>query len=429
VKRAIVVGSGAAGAAAARSLQGTFSVTVLERGGEFRPLGVSLRFVEKAKRLGLLFDERLIAVLFPAMRIEKADRDMIHVRGLGTGGTTTLATGSALRLDGGLRAMGIDLDAEFGELEKEIPIHTNHRRRWKPVTEQVFDACAAMGLGPQPLPKMSDPAKCVNCGRCVLGCPVEAKWDARRFLRDARDLGAEVVTDCHVTGLRLESGRARGVAAVRRSRRVDFPADLVILAAGGIGSPAVLEDSGIPCRPTLFVDPVLCVAAEWTGAKQSEDIPMPFVVEREGFIIAPYFDYLSYFFNRGWKPKAENTLSLMVKLADESRGFVSKGSIRKSLSPADRERMAGAIRLCEDIFNKLGVPKERTFPGTLNAGHPGGMLPLTPAEAATLHNPALPENVYLADPTLFPAALGRPPILTIMALARKVCRTAAAKFA
>jgi len=429
VKRAVVVGSGAAGAAAARALQGAFSVTVLERGREFRPLGVSLRFVEKAKRLGLLVDERLIRVLFPAMRVERTDRDMIHVRGLGTGGTTTLATGNALRLDGDLRALGVDLDAEFGELEKEIPIHTNHRRRWKPVTEQAFDACAAMGLGPRPLPKMSDPAKCVNCGRCVLGCPVGAKWDARRFLRDARDKGAEVITGCRVTGLRLESGRARGVVAVRRGKRLEFPADLVILAAGGIGSPAVLEKSGIPCRPTLFVDPVLCVAAEWTGAKQNEDIPMPFVVEKEGFIIAPYFDYLSYFFNRRWRPKAGNTLSLMIKLADDSRGFVPGRSIRKSLSPADRQRMEGAIRLCEDIFNKLGVPKERTFPGTLNAGHPGGMLPLTRAEAVSLHSPILPDNVYLADPTLFPAALGRPPILTIMALARKVCRTAAAKYA
>jgi choline dehydrogenase-like flavoprotein len=429
MKRAVVVGGGAAGAAAAKVLQGVFSVTVLERGGEFRPLGVSLRFVEKLKRLGLLVDERLIRMIFPAMRVEKTDREMIHVRGLGTGGTTPLATGNALRLDRDLRAMGIDLDAEFRELMKEIPIHTNHPRRWKPATEQLFSACEAMGLGPKPLPKMSDPMKCVNCGRCVLGCPAGAKWDARNFLREATGRGAEILTGCRVSGLRLEAGRALGVLARRRGRRVFYPADLVVLAAGGIGTPMILERSRIPCRPTLFVDPVLCVAAEWPGARLNADIPMPFVVEREGFIIAPYFDFLSYFFNRDWKPKAENTMSLMIKFADEGRGGVSRGSIRKSLTAADRERLSCAVRLCEDIFRKLNVPKERTFLGTLNAGHPGGMLPLTPAEAATLHGPALPENVYVADPSLFPAALGKPPILTIMALSRKVCRAAAAKFA
>ena len=59
-------------------------------------------------------------------------------------------------------------------------------------------------------------------------------------------------------------------------------------------------------------------------------------------------------------------------------------------------------------------------PVTLNAGHPGGMLPLTAAEKDSLHNPNLPENLYVADATILPKAMGNPPILTIMALARKI---------
>jgi choline dehydrogenase-like flavoprotein len=50
------------------------------------------------------------------------------------------------------------------------------------------------------------------------------------------------------------------------------------------------------------------------------------------------------------------------------------------------------------------------------------MLPLTPAEAESLRPPGLPENLYLADTTLFPASLGKPPILTITALAKKVAK-------
>ena len=56
----------------------------------------------------------------------------------------------------------------------------------------------------------------------------------------------------------------------------------------------------------------------------------------------------------------------------------------------------------------------------MNAGHPGGMLPLTEAEANTLHNPALPDNLYVADATILPEAMCNPPILTIMALASKI---------
>ena len=72
------------------------------------------------------------------------------------------------------------------------------------------------------------------------------------------------------------------------------------------------------------------------------------------------------------------------------------------------------------MFQRAGVDKSRLFFGTLNAGHPGGMLPLNAAQAKTFHDPRLPENVFVADASLFPAALGNPPILTIMAMAKRI---------
>ena len=68
------------------------------------------------------------------------------------------------------------------------------------------------------------------------------------------------------------------------------------------------------------------------------------------------------------------------------------------------------------------------FLGTINAGHPGGMLPLTEREAESLHNKNLPENLYIADATLFPCSLGNPPILTIMAIAKRVSRIISDKY-
>ena len=50
------------------------------------------------------------------------------------------------------------------------------------------------------------------------------------------------------------------------------------------------------------------------------------------------------------------------------------------------------------------------------------MFPLTAADAITLHHGRLPGNVFIADASLFPAALGRPPILTIMALAKRISK-------
>ena len=205
-------------------------------------------------------------------------------------------------------------------------------------------------------------------------------------------------------------------------RKKWFPAELIVLAAGGLGTPRILQDSGIGCEANLFVDPVLCVAAEMENCRQNRELPMPFAVQKKGYIISPYFDHLSFFFNREWLRKAGDIYSLMIKLADENRGGMARGRIQKTLTAADRERLEEAVATCAEMFQRAGVDKSRLFFGTLNAGHPGGMLPLTAAQSKTFHDPRLPENLFVADASLFPASLGNPPILTIMAMAKRVAR-------
>lgn len=422
MKTAVVVGSGAGGAAAARELQGRFHVTILEAGPEFRPFGWSLRVPAAAKRAGLLFDAREISLLFPAMKIDRAGDGLVHVRGIGTGGTTTMATGNGLRLDHDLKALGIDLDGEFDDLGREVPITTEHRRLWRRPTRDLFAAAAAMGLDPRPTPKMGRHERCRNCGRCVLGCPHGVKWDSREFLKDALAKGARLETGVRVRRLEMRGGEAAGVRVRRGFRSRFVPADIVVLAAGGLGTPAILAASGFPGEPRLSVDPVLCVAARLPEARQNEELPMPFFSQGNGFMLSPYFDHLSFYFNRGWPSPAGDILSLMIKLADEGRGSMEGRRLRKSLTPADRIKLAEATALCAEMFGRLGIPERSLFLGTLNAGHPGGMFPLTAAESKALHHDRLPGNVYVADASLLPAALGRPPILTILALAKAVAR-------
>ena len=429
MRKAIVVGSGAGGAAAAKELQGPFDVTILEAGREFRRFAMSLAVPERLKRLGLLFDARHIRLLFPALKVQRSRQGMVLVSGLGTGGATTVATGNALRLDHGLKAIGIDLEAEFAELGREVPVSTAHRARWNETTEKLFSVFEEMGLGPQPLPKMRRRETCGNCGRCLLGCPSGAKWDSREFLRAAVERGARLVTNCPVLEVVVENGRAAGVLARSGLARKFFAADVVVLAAGGLETPVILDRSGVPCEPGLFVDPVLCVAGPWRNAAQDREIPMPFVAERGPCIFAPYFDLLSYFFNDGWPPGPGNILSLMIKLADERSGTVTAKPVDKGLTSEDTSALASAVALCAAILGRMGIPKGDLFFGTLNAGHPGGSLPLRREDAATLHPARLPENLFLADATLLPEALGKPPILTIMALAKKVAKIIRRDFA
>jgi choline dehydrogenase-like flavoprotein len=196
----------------------------------------------------------------------------------------------------------------------------------------------------------------------------------------------------------------------------------MILAAGGFGTPVILENSGIECEKRLFVDPVLCVAAEWKGALQNKEISMPFVVQRDGYILSPYFDFVSSFFHKRWKFRPDDTLGIMIKLADTNTGSVSKKAVKKTLTVQDNERLKGAVHECREIFSRLGIREEHTILGTINAGHPGGMLPLTEEESETFHSSRLPDNLYVADATLFPSSLGNPPILTIMAMAKRISK-------
>ena len=83
--------------------------------------------------------------------------------------------------------------------------------------------------------------------------------------------------------------------------------------------------------------------------------------------------------------------------------------------PDDAVVVIAAVALVSALFLAIGIP-------SLIAGHPGGMLPLTEKEASSFHSDQLPENLYVADASLLPKSLGNPPILTIIAVAKRISK-------
>ena len=121
---------------------------------------------------------------------------------------------------------------------------------------------------------------------------------------------------CEAAGIDIGDRKAQRVHATKGLQHLTFEGDIIIVAAGGYGTPDILRASGIDCQPTLFVDPVLCVAAPMEKARQHRQLLMPFVSMRDKYIISPYMDWLSFFFNRSWRQPMDGIVSLMIKLAD-----------------------------------------------------------------------------------------------------------------
>ncbi|MBS1879250.1 MAG: GMC family oxidoreductase [Actinobacteria bacterium] len=84
------------------------------------------------------------------------------------------------------------------------------------------------------------------CGYCNAGCQHGCKRSVMKtYLQEAADAGARFVVDCTVDRVTTSGGRATGVEARVGETRLTVSAPTVVVACGGIESPALLLRSGI----------------------------------------------------------------------------------------------------------------------------------------------------------------------------------------
>lgn len=420
----IVVGSGAGGSTVARELaHNGFNVTIIEAGSSFSPLTRAFRFAYPLSRLGLIGGERTITRFFPHMKTDRVAKSLVVIRGQTTGGSTTLSCGNIVRTDRGLRRIGLNLTPEFKELERAIGVKSIPSNKWRPLTLRMYDAAKNLGLDPIPTPKAVDIEKCVSCGLCELGCATNAKWDARRFLDGAIGNGAYLLTETVAKKLIIENGQVKGVEAKKGKENFKFYSDVVVLAAGGIGTAQLLKASGLDVSDTLWLDIVATLGGVSKGAKQLNEPPMLWFTTQQDYILSPYVDVLSVWFHKPWRNvSVNNRVGLMVKLADSANGIVSEdGSVSKELTARDLKKIDEGLTLAKKVMQNAGVRKPFVS-GMLNGGHLGGTVPLSKKDVSSMRPSYLPENLWLADLSLAPSAQGMPTILLASALALRVAR-------
>ncbi len=422
--KAIVVGSGAGGSVAARELaQNGFEVTILEAGKPFSPLTHKISWFSSLRGSWLLKGENSIRRVFPHYAVTRGSDDLAIFRGVTEGGCTSIACGAFIRAETGLKEIGLDLSAEFEEIEQTLTITPTPRERWRPLTQQMFDKAKQLGYSPQPTPKVVDHNKCVGCGYCELGCMTGAKWDSRRVYNDYLGKGITLLTNTRVQKVLLEGNQARGVTVSQGKSTEVIKADVVILSAGGIGTAQILRASHLPASDKLWVDVLLTVGGVSKGSRMLKEPPMAWFIKRENYILSPYFDLLSFWFHKPWKDvAAEDRVGMMIKLADTEQGSVAAdGTVTKPLTQEDYGGLEKAKAEAKQIMQAAGV----TGPfvdGMIHGGHLGGTVLLTKADVETMHHSWLPHGLWVADLSLMPRSQGLPAMLTTSALSLRVAR-------
>ncbi|HEX2086890.1 MAG TPA: FAD-dependent oxidoreductase, partial [Solirubrobacteraceae bacterium] len=274
---AVVVGTGAGGAVAAKELaEAGLEVAMLEEGEWVEPEELTARPRDLSPTL--YRDGAQVATLGNAV--------IPLPLGRAVGGTTILNSATCYRTPPALlERWGLwtpeELEPYFRRVERTFNVCR--------VPHEVAGANAhAMERGAQALGWRGEylhraARGCVGSGVCAFGCPSGGKQHTgNTYVPLAWDAGATTHTGCEVTEVLVRDRRARGVLArTSGGGRLRVDADLVVVACGAIHTPALLARSGVPgAGGNLSIHPCSGVWAEFDEpVEQWRGVPQAYAVD------------------------------------------------------------------------------------------------------------------------------------------------------
>jgi len=393
MRKVIVVGSGAGGATVARELSKKgIEVTLIEK-GPFTKTGHAYE------------------------HYENADVGVEILKTSCVGGTTLVTAGNGVRTcQEQLKIIGIDLEDDFTDIENEMGVSTLPDSHFGRGTKLVMEKAESMGFNTQKMPKFIDPKTCQPCGKCAFGCSRDSKWTSLEYVNDAINRGAEVIENTKITGLITNNGEVKGV----RSNDKEFLADVVVLSAGGIETPRILRKTGINAGNNLFVDTFVTVGGVLKNIKFNKEVQMNALIKLDDLILTPHYSSILHDKLQKFQASEVDILGMMIKIGDESSGKVREDYIEKYSTSKDVSLLAEGSAVAGTILKEAGVDPT-TIKSTLARGaHPGGTAAIGEVVDKNLETEI--SKLFVADASVFPRAPGAPPVLTIVALAKRLGR-------
>lgn len=381
----VVVGSGAGGAFAARTLaRAGLDVVVVEEG---RRWGVEeLRGMHPLDRYSRLYRDAgtTIALGWPPV---------VLPIGRAVGGTTVVNSGTCYRPPEGVMKRWHDefglslaapevLDPFLDDVEETLSVGPVPMDVMGSNGRLALEGAAALGWRAAPIPRNAP--GCDGCCQCALGCPRNAKYGVHlNALPQACAAGARILSEARVKRVEHSGGRATGVVAQRPDgSEILIHTAAVVVAAGAGETPMLLWRSGLGDHPELgrnmAVHPALGVTGRfaepvvaWDGVLQSAAVHE--LHDSDGILIEATATPpgMGSMILPGIGPEllaaiadAEHWAQLGAMIGDEGSGRVQsvrgRTVLRYALSRRDGARLVKAIGAMGRVLLAAGAEELRT---------------------------------------------------------------------
>lgn len=392
----IIVGTGAGGAILAKELaENNLPVTILEKGPYI-----------KSKDAFNYYDKYNDSV------------DLLTTTCIG--GATIVSMSNMVRaLDEELLDFDVDLSEAYEYVEKIVGVHQLDDSHIGKGTQAFLDAGRELGLQTLKMPKAIREEDCIQCGKCAFGCPADAKWSGKDFVDDAVDAGATLITEADVTDLIVEDGKVKGVKYIKDGKKEEIFADYVVLSAGAISSALILRTAGIDAGREIFFDPFVSVGGYIKDINFNTEVQMAGLIIGKNFVLSPHFSSFIRANIPDDKVTDNDILSIMVKTADECKGYIDDdGQVYKTNTIQDIRYLAEGVATAGFVLEKAGVDPTTIGSTVYRGAHPGGTAPIGKLVDSNLETEI--ENLFVCDASVLPISPGKPPILTILALSKRL---------
>jgi choline dehydrogenase-like flavoprotein len=404
-----------------------------------------------------------------------SDMDLFILQGSCVGGSSLLSNMVLLRADRSVFAEWRALGAKVGDGEMASAYQTVEdglgasepaARNVSESTRRFVAGAERLGLTPRWMTKAL--GHCLGCGYCNVGCSFDTKQSSQAtHLAWAENLGARILDSTSALRVLHTRGVALGVEAVRgRAReRVFVDARVVVVAAGAIGSSALLLQSGVRRNvgTRLSFNATSAVTAEFPDSVDGFDgDQMTAYLSGNGWLLEATHNPLmsAALTTPGWGKDHGDQMSRTRRLAYVGSIVPTEAVGRVVLSPwfgheevrfrmPDRDlgALEAGLRAATRILFEAGAVRvampnhqlrvlssvdelarfDRLFTSSreisLGSAHPQGGNPMSddPEIGAVDSHLAVHgfENLFVCDASVFPSSVGVNPIDTVFAIAHR----------